>query len=273
MTYDISLDKKKAILLVVGCILLVVLSFFAGLFLGAMMQQPETVTAAPNSEKPKKAFAGAPAVLAKKLPAKPKVRLPVKPKVKLPAKPRVKLPVIAKKPAPTTPVATKVTSAAAPAPALPAPPTIKPEPYPYSIRLASYKNQETALKALVRHQNAGLSPYFAKVNLGEKGVWWRLFTGYYPSRKAAQAAVTKHNLKGVQVIKTAYANLAGIFSSKNELNDIFKRLDSQGYSPYIIKDAENHLRLFTGAFITKKGVRDQNQDLKADGIDSKVVER
>lgn len=104
-------------------------------------------------------------------------------------------------------------------------------------------------------------------------MWWRLFTGYYPSRKAAQAAVTKHNLKGVQVIKTAYANLAGIFSSKNELNDIFKRLDSQGYSPYIIKDAENHLRLFTGAFITKKGVRDQNQDLKADGIDSKVVER
>lgn len=273
MTIEFSFDKKKAILLAVVCTVLLTLTFFAGLFLGAMMQQPEAVTAAPNSEKPKKASAGAPAVLAKKLPAKPKVRLPVKPKVKLPAKPRVKLPVIAKKPAPTTPVATKVTSAAAPAPALPAPPTIKPEPYPYSIRLASYKNQETALKALVRHQNAGLSPYFAKVNLGEKGVWWRLFTGYYPSRKAAQAAVTKHNLKGVQVIKTAYANLAGIFSSKNELNDIFKRLDSQGYSPYIIKDTENHLRLFTGAFITKKGVRDQNQDLKADGIDSKVVER
>lgn len=265
MTIEFSFDKKKAILLVVVCTVLLTLTFFAGLFLGAMMQQPEAVTAAPNSEKPKKASAGAPAVLAKKLPAKPKI--------KLPAKPRVKLPVIAKKSAPTTPVATKVTSAAAPAPALPAPPIIKPEPYPYSIRLASFNQFKSVLKELSQYRQKGLSPYFAKVNLGEKGVWWRLFTGYYPSRKAAQAAVTKHNLKGVQVIKTAYANLAGIFSSKNELNDIFKRLDSQGYSPYIIKDAENHLRLFTGAFITKKGVRDQNQDLKADGIDSKVVER
>ncbi len=257
MTYDISLDKKKAILLGVGCILLVALSFFAGLFSGVMMQMPKTLTGPATYEKPAKMVDSPPAVLAKKLPAVPKVKLPE----------------IAKKLAPTMPAATTATSAAVPAPAPPVPPTIKPEPYPYSIRLASFNQFKFVLKGLSKYREKGMSPYFAKVNLGKKGVWWRLFTGYYPSRQAAQAAVKEHNLKGVQVIKTAYANLAGIFSSKNELNDIFQRLDSQGYSPYIIKDAENHLRLFTGAFITQKGAQDQNRALKADGIESKLVER
>ena len=193
------------------------------------------------------------------------------------------MPKIAKKRAPTAPVAASKTPAAAPATSAvapvtppPAPPAAKPkpvEPYPYSIRLASYSQEETVLKALTRHQSAGLSPYSAKVNLGKKGVWWRLFTGYYPDREAAKAAVAEHNLKGVQIIKTPYTNLIGTFSSEAEMDDLFKRLDAKGYSPYIIKDAENHLRLFTGAFITKKGAQNQNQDLRADGIDCKMVER
>ena len=114
MTYDISLDKKKAILLGVGCILIVVLSFLAGLFAGVMMQLPKTPEETATYAKPAKAVTKPPAVLAKKLPAKPKV--------KLPAKPRVKLPVTAKKPVPTTPAAASATpSVAAPAPP-PAPP-------------------------------------------------------------------------------------------------------------------------------------------------------
>jgi cell division septation protein DedD len=265
MTYDISLDKKKAILLGVGCILIVVLSFLAGLFAGAMMQLSKTPTEPVKYEKPAKTVTKSPAVLAKKLTTKPKVKLPTKPRVKLPA--------IAKKSAPKAPAAVPVAPAVAASVPPPAPPTIKPQPYPYSIRVASFNQFKFVLKGLSKYRQKGMEPYFAKVNLGDKGVWWRLFTGYYPSRKAAQAAVTEHNLKGVQVIKTAYANLAGIFSSRNELNDIFKRLDSQGYSPYIIKDAENHLRLFTGAFITKKGAKDQYKELKADGNDCKVVER
>jgi len=275
MTIDFSLDKKKAILLAVACIVLLALTFFAGLFLGAMMQQPETVTAAPNYEKPEKASAGAPAVLAKKL--------PVKPKVKLPRKPKVKLPKIAKKLAPAAPAAASKTPAAAPATSAaasatppPTPPAARPkpiEPYPYSIRLASYKNKETALKALARHQNAGLSPYFARVKLGRKGVWWRLFTGYYPDREAAKAAVAEQNLEGSQIIRTPYTNLIGTFSGEAEMDDLFKRLDAKGYSPYAIKDADDHFRLITGAFITKKGAQDQHRDLKADGIDSKIVER
>lgn len=265
MTYDISLDKKKAILLGVGCILLVVMSFIAGLFSGVMMQLPETATAPATYAKPAKAVTKPPRVLAKKLPAKPRVRLP--------ARPRVKLPAAKKKPAPATAAAAPVTPAVATTVLPPAPPTIKPEPYPYSIRLASFNKFKFVLKGLSQYRQKDLSPYFAKVNLGHKGVWWRLFTGYYPSREAARASMKEHKLEGTQVIKTAYANLAGTFSNKNEMNEIFKRLDSKGYSPYIIKDAENHLRLFTGAFITQKGVQDQNHDLKADGFDCKVVER
>lgn len=264
MTYDISLDKKKAILLVVGCLLLVLLSFFAGLFSGVMMQLPKTLTAPATYEKPAKAVAKPPVVLAKKVPAKPKVKLPTVKKMPAPA-----ISSIAPASSASAPATPTVAASVPPS----APPTIKPVPYPYSIRLASFNKFKLVLKGLSQYRQKGLSPYFAKVNLGEKGVWWRLFTGYYPSREAGRAAVTEHNLKGAQVIKTAYANLAGTFSSKNELNDIFKRLDTQGYSPYIIKDAENHLRLFTGAFITQKGAQDQNQDLKADGIDCKVVER
>ena len=277
MTYDFSLDKKKAILLAVVSIVLLALTFFAGLFLGAMMQRPETVTAVPNSEKPEKVATAAPVQLPAKLPAQPEVKLPATPEVKLPA--------IAEKPAPAVPAAAPTTSAAAapaaapavatatPTPALPA---VKPKPvvpYPYSIRLASYDKEKIALKALTRHQHAGLSPYLTKVNLGSKGVWWRMFTGYYPDREAAKAAVAEHNFKDAQIIKTPYASLIGTFSSEAEMDDLFKRLDAKGYSPYVIKDADDHFRLITGAFVSKKGAQDQHRDLKTDGFDSKIVER
>lgn len=275
MTYDFSLDKKKAILLALVSIVLLALTFFAGLFLGAMMQQPETVTAAANSEKREKTAAVAPV----KLPPK----LPDQPKVKSPPTPEVKLPEIAKKPAlaapaaaPKTLAAAAAAPAAAPATPAPAPPAVKPkpvEPYPYSIRIASYNKEEHASKALTQEQKAGLPLYLAKVYLGSKGVWWRLFAGYYPDREAAKAAVAEHNLKDAQILKTPYVNLIGTFSSEAEMEDLFKRLDAKGYSPYAIKDADDHFRLITGAYITKKGVQDQHRDLKADGFDSKIVER
>ena len=315
MTYDFSLDKKKAILLAVVSMVLLALTFFAGLFLGVMMRLPETVTVAANSEKPEKAAAGAPVKLLLKLPAQPEVKLPptpevklpptpevklpptpevklpptpeVKlpptPEVKLPPKPEVKLPKIVNKLAPVVPAAVPQTPAAVPAtptvaPATPSPvPTaVKPkpvEPYLYSIRIASYNKEEDASKALIQEQKAGLPLYLAKVYLGSKGVWWRLFAGYYYDREAAMAAVAEHNLKDAQIVKTPYANLIGTFSSEAEMADLFKRLDAKGYSPYVIKDADDRFRLITGAFITKKGAQDQQRDLKADGFDSKIVER
>jgi len=56
---------------------------------------------------------------------------------------------------------------------------------PYSILLSSCQQQESVQKVLTKYKKAGLNPYAVKVDLGKKGIWWRVYTGRYASREEA----------------------------------------------------------------------------------------
>jgi cell division septation protein DedD len=145
--------------------------------------------------------------------------------------------------------------------------------YPYSLILASFRSLENALNTLSYYRSTGLSPYLVKVDLEEKGVWWRLYLGHYKTREEAQKVKKEQNFSDSLVKKTAYANLIGVFSSRRNIADMSRRLDLLGYFPYVIKEAKGPLRLFVGAFNTRKGVEEQNLELRANGIQSRVVKR
>lgn len=145
--------------------------------------------------------------------------------------------------------------------------------YPYSIKLHYFRSREGAEKSIAVYRQKGLSPYWVKVNLGDYGVWYRVFTGYFEDIEQAENIIKTQKLTKAKVKKTKYAALIGTYRSETKLNEQIQLISKKGFSPYVVKGSNGEFYLYAGAFYTQKGAEDQYADLLASGIESKVVER
>jgi SPOR domain len=145
--------------------------------------------------------------------------------------------------------------------------------YPYSVYLGSFKAPEAVKKALSDYQEKGLSAYWVKVDLGDKGVWYRFFTGYFRSKLEAEKYIKDHNIQGAEPGITKYANLIGSYGSDKEVEVQQRAILSAGFYPYVIKDADGKSLVYSGAFDRKEYAEKERNDLASKGIMSTVVER
>jgi len=145
--------------------------------------------------------------------------------------------------------------------------------YPYSIKLTYFRSREAAEKSLAVYREKGLSPYWVKVKLGDQGIWYRVFAGYFEEIAQAEEIIKTFNLKGALVKQTKFATLIGTYQSESDVNSWIQQILEQGFSPYVVKGANGESHLYVGAFYTRKGAEDQSADLLAVGIKGKVVER
>ena len=53
----------------------------------------------------------------------------------------------------------------------------------------------------MKYKKTGLNPFIVKVDLGEKGIWWRIYAGHYESREKAIKERNKHGLSDKIVLK------------------------------------------------------------------------
>ena len=146
-------------------------------------------------------------------------------------------------------------------------------PYPYSVYLGAYKTPERAEKAISIYRNQGLSAYWVKVDLGDKGVWYRVFTGYFKDQNEAESFIKRKQIAEAEVKRTRYATLIGIYATERDAQKEFLALSRLGYSPYGIQMASGESQLYVGAFYTKAGAEEQRLDLASKGVQSRVVER
>jgi hypothetical protein len=199
---------------------------------------------------------------------KPSYRPPVeqqshKPAAEMPPPPAVKEP-----PKPVAHPAKRASQARASS--LPAKPPVS---YPYSVYLGSYGSLERAQRAVSMYEKKGLSPYWVEVDLGDKGVWFRIFTGYFPNREEAEAYIKKKQIANASSRRTRYANLIGVYHSPHELNRKKITLSKLGYSPYVIAGVNGEALLYAGAFYRKARAEKQHMQLASKGIRCRVVSR
>jgi len=155
------------------------------------------------------------------------------------------------------------------------PPSNKPKyiPKPYSLRLGAFRTLGQAEKAVSSFKRRGLSVYWAKVDLGDKGTWYRVFVGRFESAEKAREFKEKHKLEGSLVKKAPYADLIGVYSNREDLEKITLCLRKLGFSPYAVKDLDGKYRVLVGAFMTREGAEQQRVELASKGIKSRVVNR
>jgi len=145
--------------------------------------------------------------------------------------------------------------------------------FPYSIHLSSYQTLEETQKELSYHRRNGLFPYAFKVNLGEKGVWWRIYIGCYKTRDEAVNAKTGLGLEEATVWETPFANLIGTYSTERDLQEMSRKLEQLGHFPYAIKAENKMFRLLIGTFSIEKRAEQQKEALQSQGIEACVVLR
>jgi capsular exopolysaccharide synthesis family protein len=145
--------------------------------------------------------------------------------------------------------------------------------YQYSLRLGSFRTPEKAKKAISIYSQRGLSPYWVEVDLQQMGVWYRVYTGHFLESEQAQRFQQEHELQAATILKTAYANLIGVYRSSDELEEKILSLKKLGYSPYGIEDQGGKTRLFVGAFITRAGAERGFNSLQSHNIQNQVVRR
>jgi len=112
-----------------------------------------------------------------------------------------------------------------------------------------------------------------KVDLQEKGIWYRIFTGYFKDRQEAERFREEHELTESVVKNTRYANLIGTYKSLDKLNEKILLLKSLDYSPVVITDQDGIYFLYVGAFYEREMAEKQYEDLISDNIQNQIVTR
>jgi hypothetical protein len=145
--------------------------------------------------------------------------------------------------------------------------------YPYSVNLGSFHTPERMQRAVTTYGSLGLSLYWIRVDLGEKGIWFRLFTGFFRTRAEADAFIRENRIPDAFSRHTKYAVLIGTYKSEKELKTKRVELRAKGCSSYEVKDMDGAYWLFTGAFYQMARAQKHKADLASKGIKGAVVER
>jgi cell division protein FtsN len=145
--------------------------------------------------------------------------------------------------------------------------------FPYSLRLGAFRTLDRAKKAVAAYRRNGLSPYWVKVDLGEEGVWFRVYIGHFENREQAQRFREEHGLKKSLVKETRYSTLVGVYDDKAAMEKEVLSLQKLECSPYAIKGHDEKYHLFVGAFITEEGAEAQRLELESKGVQGRIVRR
>jgi hypothetical protein len=78
--------------------------------------------------------------------------------------------------------------------------------HPYSILLSSCQLRESIPKVLSIYNQTEVEPYVVKIDLGDKGIWWRILAGHFETREAAIIDKNKNDLTDKIVLKGPFEN-------------------------------------------------------------------
>ena len=145
--------------------------------------------------------------------------------------------------------------------------------YPFSILLETLDKRSNVEQAIALYDKKGLTSFWVKVDLGDQGIKYRLFTGYFPNETAAKNFLKQQRLSGKLVKNTPYAARIGIFGDKNELAAAHAKTAAAGVFPSILGTENGSFALFVGAFYTAAGGDEQCRELADKGLPCQTVSR
>jgi cell division septation protein DedD len=145
--------------------------------------------------------------------------------------------------------------------------------YPFSILLSSCKEKPSALAAAAKFRKNGLTPYIVETDLGGRGLWWRILSGYYRTLEEASQARKALRIPDAVVVKTPYANLIGQYGSENDALLAAAQVTTKEVFPYVLRAPGNSFQLIAGAFPSQQAADKHQRELESKGIAARTIQR
>ncbi len=158
-------------------------------------------------------------------------------------------------------------------------PFAKARHYPYTIHLASWQDQNDAMRQYERMRSRMEPLFITKIDLGPSGIWYRLDFGVFPTIKEAVLKLQEMKSRGL-VDKGAfvggsvpYAIEIGFFRSRQEAQARLKYLADKGVVTYAVKERDDLYRLLAGAYPDEQSSSAAMKDLAAMNLNPAVKKR
>jgi len=150
--------------------------------------------------------------------------------------------------------------------------------YPYTIHISSYRSKKNAINHTAQLRDAGIPAFTSRADIPGKGIWHRVFIGFFGSIKAAKKYALKLNIKdtySAKAIKYPYAVQVGKADAFEKLKPTAANLQAKGYTLYITHDRQNknNIRLLIGAFHEKQETMKIVNKLQREGFQANPVLR
>ncbi len=143
----------------------------------------------------------------------------------------------------------------------------------FIIQFGSYRSIRRVKAAYNLYKKRGLDVHWNRVDLGEKGIWYRVFSGSFRKRKDAIQFRADHGLFESIVVFAPWTVVVAESTDQIELDRMRSALIDNHIDGYTLQREDGSYSLLTGAFVTEKGAGELAKDIIALGYAGKVVSR
>ncbi|MFH1982190.1 MAG: AAA family ATPase [Pseudomonadota bacterium] len=143
----------------------------------------------------------------------------------------------------------------------------------FMLQFGSYRTLQRTQKAHQQYAAAGIDTHWTRVDLGDKGVWFRLFAGRFSSRAEAFAFRSAKGLGEAMVVMAPWTVLIADGASSQGVTAIRETLEGRQTEVIVRAVGDDRYRVFSGAFVTYDGAQTLASDIAAMGLEASVVPR
>jgi general secretion pathway protein A len=146
-------------------------------------------------------------------------------------------------------------------------------PAPFVLQFGSYRTLGRTQRAEAQYREAGIETHWNSVDLGDQGIWFRLFTGRFESRAAALAFKSAHGIDEAMVVKAPWTVLIAEGLPAENVAAMQDTASRHQIDLYTVLEKSGRFRVMSGAFVTHEGARGLARELAVMGYDATVVRR
>ena len=149
---------------------------------------------------------------------------------------------------------------------------------PYTIQISAFRDLQISNQVAKKLLTKGDQAFSCPVQISGKGMWHRVYIGYYKSyeeAKIAAAGLKKRNFRYVSIAKKPYAVQVGLVSSEKEAQKLKSSLQAKGYMAYSLPAGakQGQTRILIGAYESKEAAANLTNQLQKDGFNAKILPR
>ncbi len=119
----------------------------------------------------------------------------------------------------------------------------------YILQLGSYKSLATTLRAIDIYSQKDIKAHWNAIDMGKKGVWFRVFTGRYPTITSARNYQKARGLSQARVLLAAWSVLLGPVEPSAVLKT---HLETDRLDSYTAPGEDGRQHLVSGAFVSRE---------------------